>query len=150
MQECLTYVVPAATVLAEGLASRLKNHLRQGGWLIFESAAGFGAFEAQREQLAMHFGLTIHRPIDLWAEGSAVPYIDYHWPLRTKARDFSRIVPIAAEEAEIIGYAGGIPVAARHGRFVFLGSPIGPSLLAGDREAHLWLNALIQQTASPR
>jgi len=115
-----------------------------GGWLIFESGAGFGGFEAQREMIGRHFGLTIEPPLDLWAAGETVPYIDFHWPIKTKVRDFSRVVPVSVEGAEIIGTAGGKPVAARRGTLIFLGSPIGPSLLAGDREAHLWFSELVR------
>lgn len=148
-QEWVSYVVPAAARLTGGLVTRLSHHVQKGGWLIFESAAGFGGFEAQREQLARHFRLAIEPPIDLWAGSASVPYVDYRWPVRTKVRDFSNVVPVAGATAEIIGTIGNIPVAARLGRLVFLGSPIGPSLLAGDQEAHLWFSALLQQTASP-
>jgi hypothetical protein len=91
--------------------------------------------------LAGHFGIRIQPPVDLWANGSA-PYIDYRWPVRERVRDFSRVTPISAESGAIIGSAGDLPVAARRGRFIFLGSPIGPALLAGDREAHSWFSAL--------
>ncbi len=131
--ESLSYVVPAATGLTVELATHLSRHVQAGGWLIFESAAGFSGFEAQREQLARYFGLTIESPINLWTGGASPPYVDYHWPVRTRVRDFSHVVPIRAANAEIIGSIGNIPVAARIGRLVFLGSPIGPSLLAGDR-----------------
>ena len=143
------YVVPAAARLRDALVTRLSRHVQKGGWVIFESAAGFGGFEAQREQLARHFDLTINPPVNLWAGCASPPYVDYHWPVRTKVRDFSHAVPVRGASAEIIGTIGKIPVAARFGRFVFLGSPIGPSLLAGDREAHLWFNALLQWPASP-
>jgi hypothetical protein len=147
--ECLSYVVPATARLTDDLLTRLSRHVYEGGWLIFESAAGFGGFEAQREQLARHFHLAIEPPIDLWAGSVPVPYVDYHWPVRTKVRDFSCVIPVHAAAAEIIGTNGQIPVAARLGRLVFVGSPIGPSLLAGDREAHFWFNALLQQMPAP-
>jgi hypothetical protein len=147
--ECLSYVVPATARLTDDLLTRLSRHVYEGGWLIFESAAGFGGFEAQREQLARHFHLAIEPPIVLWAGSVPVPYVDYHWPVRTKVRDFSSVIPVHAATGEIIGTIGQIPVAARLGSLVFLGSPIGPSLLAGDREAHLWFSALLQQTRSP-
>jgi hypothetical protein len=146
---CLSYVVPAAARLTDDLLARLSRHVYEGGWLIFESVAGFGGFEAQREQLARHFHLAIEPPIDLWARSVPVPYVDYHWPVRTKVRDFSSVVPVHAAAAEIIGTIGRIPMAARFGSLVFLGSPIGPSLLAGDREAHFWFNALLQQMPAP-
>jgi hypothetical protein len=147
--ECLSYVVPAAARLTDDLLTRLSYHVQKGGWLIFESAAGFGGFEAQREQLARYFHLAIEPPVDLWAGSASVPYVDYHWPVRTKVRDFSNVVPVHAAAAEIIGTIANIPVAARLGRLVFLGSPIGPSLLAGDREAHLWFSVLLQQMPAP-
>jgi len=148
-RERMSYIVPAAAGLTDRLVTRLARHVQNGGRLIFESAAGFGGFEAQREQLARHFRLAIEPPVDLWAGGASPPYIDYHWPVRAKVRDFTHAVPVRATKAEIIAMIGSRPVATRVGGLVFLGSPIGPSLLAGDREAHLWFNALLQQPASP-
>ncbi len=141
--------MPAAARLTDDMLTRLSRHVYEGGWLIFESAAGFGGFEAQRDQLARHFRLAIEPPVDLWADSVSVPYVDYHWPVRTKVRDFSSVVPVRDGAAEIIGTIANIPVAARLGSLVFLGSPIGPSLLAGDREAHFWFNALLQQMPAP-
>jgi len=140
-QECRFYVVPGVGSLPEELALLLSSFTRGGGWVVIESAAGFGGFEDQRRMLAEHFGIRIQPPIDLWANGTA-PYIDYRWPVRERVRDFSRVTPISAEGVEIIGYAGDRPVAGRRGKLIFLGSPVGPVLLAGDREAHSWFGAL--------
>lgn len=140
-QECRFHVVPGAGSLREEFARRLSAFARGGGWVVFESAAGFGGFEDQRRVLAVHFGIRIQPPVDLWANGRA-PYIDYRWPVRERVRDFSRVTPISPEGVEIIGFAGALPVAAKRGRFIFVGSPVGPALLAGDREAHSWFNAL--------
>ena len=148
--ESAAYIVPAAAGLTDGLVARLARHVQAGGWLIFESAAGFGGFEAHRAQLVRHFRLAIQPPVNLWTGGASPPYVDYHWPIRARVRDFSHVVPVLGAKAEIIGAVGKIPVAGRFGRLIFLGSPIGPSLLAGDREAHLWFNALLQQTDFPR
>jgi len=140
-QECRFYVVPGMGPLPEEFARRLSAVTRGAGWVVLESAAGFGGFEEQRRMLARHFGIRIQPPVDLWANGTA-PYIDYRWPVRERVRDFSRVTPIYAEGVEIIGSAGDLPVAARRGRLIFLGSPVGPALLAGDREAHSWFRAL--------
>jgi hypothetical protein len=140
-QACRFYVVPGIGSLPEEFARRLSAFTRGAGWVVLESAAGFGGFEEQRRMLARHFGIRIHPPVDLWANGTA-PYIDYRWPIRERVRDFSRVTPISAEGVEIIGSAGDLPVAARRGRLIFLGSPVGPALLAGDREAHSWFRAL--------
>jgi hypothetical protein len=138
-QECL--VVPGAGSLPEELVHRLSAFTRGGGWVIFESAVGFGGFEDQRRVLAHNFGIRIQHAVDLWANGTA-PYIDYRWPVRERVRDFSRVTPISVESGDVIGYAGHLPVAARRERFIFLGSPIGPALLAGEREAHSWFRAM--------
>jgi hypothetical protein len=140
-QECRFYVVPGLGSLHEEIALQLAAFTRDGGCVVIESAAGFGGFEDQHRMLARHFGIRILPPVDLWANGTA-PYIDYRWPTRERVRDFSRVTPISAEDLEIIGSARDLPVAGRRGRLIFLGSPVGPSLLAGDREAHSWFSAL--------
>ena len=58
-QECLFYVVPGAGAVTQDLARELADYARRGACIIFESAAGFGGFESQREMLAQHFGLQI-------------------------------------------------------------------------------------------
>ena len=92
--------------------------------------------------LGRHFGLELDLPRILPA--ARIPYVDYHWPVAVKVRDFSHIVPVRANAKEVIASFDGIPVAARRSGFIFLGSPIGPALLAGDREAHLWFSQLIR------
>jgi hypothetical protein len=138
-QGCL--VVPGAGSLPEELAHQLFAFTSDGGIVVFESAAGFGGFEDQRDMLAGHFGIHLQPPLNLWAKGTA-PYIYYRWPVHESVRDFSRVTPVSAAGGDIIGSAGDLPVAARVGRFIFLGSPVGPALLAGDREAHSWFSAL--------
>ena len=146
-QECLFYVVAGAGELPELVLWQLAACVRGGGWVIFESAAGYGGFNAQRGQLERYFGLRIDAPVRL-AEDRA-PYVDYGWPVELKVRDFSSVVPVASGGDEIIATVGDLPVAARRGRFIFLGSPIGPALLAGDREAHAWFNALALLPSGP-
>jgi hypothetical protein len=145
--ECLFYFVPGAGPVTQNLARDLIEYTRTGAYVIFESAAGFGGFQSQREILAEHFGLQIDRPIGL--PESRIPYVDYHWPVSVKVRDFDHVVPVRAPAHDVIATIDGIPVAARRGKLIFLGSPIGPALLAGDPEARFWFNALIQRTACP-
>src|SRR5205807_8785254 len=87
--------------------------------------------------------------------GARVPYVDYVWPIPTKVRDFSRAVPVSVRASlvttrsacEVIAWADGWPVAAKRkigkGTLVFLGSPLGPALWSGDREASCWLRKLL-------
>jgi len=139
--ECLFYVVPGAGPVTRQLSRELVEFTQGGACIIFESAAGFGGFESQREMLAEYFGLQIERPV-LLPEGR-IPYVDYHWPVSVKVRDFNRIVPVRVPAREVIATIDGIAVASRRGKLIFLGSPIGPALHAGDREAHSWFKALV-------
>jgi len=173
-RECQFYVLPGAGAISDDLGPQLARLVDRGAWMVFESSAGFvgeTAFRTQREMLASHFGLTIERQLDLWESGeSIVPYVDYVWPAAVKIRDFSRVVPVSGarpaeapvpplggrvscETSEVIGAIAGHSVAVRRrlgrGVLVFLGSPIGPALAVGDRDAHRWLNSLIALAASP-
>lgn len=75
------------------------------------------------------------------------PYVDYRWPIDAKIRDFSRVIPVSAPTEEVFGWVKEWPVALKRkvgkGTLIFLGSPLGPVLLAGDREARRWLWALL-------
>src|SRR6185436_20440934 len=81
-QEYLFYIVPGAGPVTQDLARKLVEYTGIGAVVVFESAAGFGGFESQREMLAEHFGLQIDRPIDL--PESRIPYVDYQWPVSVK------------------------------------------------------------------
>lgn len=163
--QAATIVVPGCARLDPRLARALAGSLDRGGLVLLESAAGFSAsdgspaFEVHRRELRASFGLEIEAPVDLWADCPAgrVPYVDYSWPAAVKVRDFSRVLPLASRSqvgasatGEVIGWAGGWPVALRRpagrggkGMLVFLGSPVGPALGAGDREARHWLRTLV-------
>jgi hypothetical protein len=148
-----TWIVPATVELAPLVATRLAQGLFAGRCVLLESAAGFAdphRFHAQRAVLQEQFGVWVEAPVHLWDEGMRpghVPYVDYVWPLATKVRDFSRVVPVARQETGIIGWVNRLPVALRRrvgrGTLVFLGSPMGPALRAGDAEAHRWLGKLL-------
>ncbi len=134
--------------------------------------AAAAKFDEHRRFLDAYFALRVERPIDVWQVGgglcrakSSVPYVEYTWPLRVQVRDFSRVVPLCGEgvvgqssgriigqsmgqiKGQVIGWIGAQPVAVKgavgKGTLVFLGSPLGPTLLAGDREARGWLNELL-------
>jgi hypothetical protein len=74
-----------------------------------------------------------------------MPYIAYSWPASAQIRDFSRVVPLGRRSegaGEIIARVDGLPVALKRrlgrGDLIFLGSPLGPALWAGDAEARRW------------
>jgi hypothetical protein len=156
-RQCHWAVVPAATVLGENSVRVLSVFLENGGCLLLECGLGFVDYSASGEQLGLlrsHLGVQIEPPVDLWAATGGhchVPYVDYLWPFQTKIRDFSRVVPVSPQRGDVIGWIRGLPVAMKqkvgNGTLVFLGSPLGPALLAGDPEARRWFSEL-QATAS--
>jgi hypothetical protein len=79
----------------------------------------------------------------------AAPYLDFHWPLKVKVRDFSCVVPVSTPAEQVIGWCGDWPIASKQtlgkGALVFLGSPVGPALRAGDAEAHRWLSQVLNR-----
>jgi hypothetical protein len=131
------------------------------------------AFRNERRLLRIHLEMGLQTPVDLWdntvyrALGQpAPPYVHYHWPELTIVRDFSRAVPVygsgtgALEVAlkklaydfdhkRSIAYVCGFPVARRtrlgRGRLIFLGSPLGPHLGSGDREAQALFESILSQ-----
>jgi len=147
-----TLIVPAAVRIPPAALDAIATCLDDGGRVILESGAGFTNetdFAAHRAVLRERFDVHVERRVDLWSNaiGSAIPYIDFTWPMRTKVRDFSRVVPIASGSGKVIAGVRGRSVAIRQcngrGTLVVLGSPIGPSLWTGDAEAKRWLMASV-------
>jgi hypothetical protein len=164
---CRLVIVPGLGAMDPAMALTLSGLLHAGTRLLLESGAGFlGAseFTAHQKMLNRYFGIAIGSPIDLWPAAPAddhfpyrqgqrsrtkpksrepVPYVRYLWPQETNVRDFSRVIPVLPGEGKVIGKVGALPVALKRrvakGTLIFLGSPIGPALCAGDPEALSWL-----------
>jgi hypothetical protein len=166
-----TIIIPAAGVIDTTSARMLGEILRAGSVVLFESGGGFlnpGEFSLHQQILKRHLNVLVEPPVNLWASeinrGSfsraglqsqdktvgnvAAPYVDYTWPHKTKVRDFSQVVPLAAQDGEVIGMMGKLPIALRKqvgkGTLIFLGSTIGPHLRAGDPEARRWLHSVLE------
>jgi hypothetical protein len=165
-------VVPAAgTVRAEtfGVVAEL---VERGTIVLWESGAAFlnsDDFARQQALIVDHFGIAMERPIDVWSQSALrrantgaknesargaratghaqVPYVAYHWPREVHVRDFSRVIPVSAANGRAIGLWREIPVAWRKqigaGTLIFVGSPVGPALLAGDSDAASLFGSLI-------
>jgi hypothetical protein len=149
-----TLIAPAA-VLTNTMARWVRTQLEGGVSVLFESGAAFlprDKFIFQQRCLQAHFGLVVKPPINIW-DGSELPdrspYLDYRWPTRAKVRDFSFVLPVSVDAGEPIALLGKIAVALRkkigRGTLVFLGSPIGPHLLAGDPQAQRWFSKFCAQ-----
>lgn len=146
-----TIIVPAGGATEARSLALLKEHLENGSVVLYESAAAFlgsNEFDFHKRVIRSVFGLSLHAPVRLWESADSLknsPYIDYHWPVVTKIRDFSRVIPVDAGDGETIAWFHDLPVATRRrigkGMLVYLGSPLGPHFLSGDREAGCWLRA---------
>ena len=167
-RRCRLAIVPAFGAMDSAIAWTLSNLLQSGTDVLLESGAGFLSaeeFSAHQEMLDRYFDIAVGAPVDLWAGKSAddvplrhragrhpgsspdsyasIPYVNYFWPREAKVRDFSRVIPVTARAGDVIGKVGALPVALKRctakGTLIFLGSPLGPSLRAGDSEALSWL-----------
>ena len=148
-RRCTVLIIPAALEIPPPAVRAIMSCLQAGASVILESGAGFAAdraFRAHRVVLRDYLQVHIEEPVELWPPDNGpphVPYVDYTWPRPARVRDFSRAVPIQGLEGEIIARVDGVPVALKRpsgrGRLIFLGSPLGPALWAGDAEARRWL-----------
>lgn len=151
---CSLWIIPALVNLSSGLVQHIERCLRFGTTVIIESGAAFTGhvnFRNHRRAVREGFQIDVHAPVDLWTKQSGaqrIPYIEYTWPYRAQVRDFSRVVPLGDQSGEIIGWADDLPAATRRrvgkGTLIYLGSPLGPALWAGDAEARRWLLNLSQ------
>jgi hypothetical protein len=148
-------LLPATAMTDSNQARWLRNRVEEGAMALVESGGAFLSlreFSVQESLLRSQFGLQVVEAMDLWASPGRLngpPYIDFTWPVAARIRDFSRIVPLDASTREAIALQGSQIVGLKRrlgaGTVVFLGSPVGPHLLAGDREARGWFESLLRQ-----
>jgi len=146
---CAVLIVPATLEIPPPAVRAIVRCLQAGATVILESGAGFAArrdVRAHRVALRDHLQVRVEAPVQLWSahpSAQRIPYVDYTWPHPAKVRDFSRVVPLGRQAGEVIAWVDGLPVALKRqsgrGRLIFLGSPLGPALWAGDAEARRWL-----------
>src|SRR5438093_1475927 len=149
VSRCSVLIVPAPLEIPRAAVEAIVSCLQAGSSVILESGAGFAAgrdFRAHRVVLRDYLQVRIEAPVPLWSGhigSQRIPYVDYTWPSPAKVRDFSRVVPLGRQSGEVIARVDGLPVALKRqtgrGRLIFLGSPLGPALWAGDVEARRWL-----------
>jgi len=160
-RRCTVLIVPAALEIPPAAVRAIVSCLQAGASVILESGAGFAvdrAFRAHRVALRDYLQLQIEAPVDLWPDNSSqrIPYVDYTWPRPAKVRDFSRVVPLQRQEGEgkVIAWVDGLPVALKRssgrGNLIFLGSPLGPALWAGDAQARRWLLDCLRTAGAER
>jgi hypothetical protein len=165
---CRIAIVPGLGPIDSAMAETLSRLLEGGTHVLLESGAGFlnpAEFTAHQKMLYRYFDIEVGAPVDLWSRQSAedalfkhrpqrqpgkklnspesIPYVNYSWPRQTSVRDFSRVLPVSAKAGDVIGRVGVLPIALKRrtsgGMLIFLGSPLGPALRAGDPQALSWL-----------
>jgi hypothetical protein len=167
---CRIAIVPGLGPIDPAMAETLSSLLDAGTHVLLESGAAFvspSEFTVHQEMLYRYFDIEVGAPVDLWSRKSddallrhrpqrqpskklnspePIPYVNYSWPAQTTVRDFSLVIPVSAKAGDVIGRVGALPVALkRHtsgGMLIFLGSPLGPALRAGDPQARSWLRSV--------
>lgn len=140
-------IIPGVRQLSFKTGFALRRQASAGAWLILESGLGFMLPEQAVTQIRVLrnvFGFEVQAP---FATNGA--YIEYTWPLRRLVRDFSMFTPLDCPQTEAIAkFKGATVCAARavgQGGVIFLGSMLGPGLLAEEREAHELGNAMLKK-----
>jgi len=121
-----------------------------GATVVIESGAGFMkhfAFRWHRRELRERLQIPVAAPVDLWSHGRGRAHLRrVHLAAARQNSGFQSRRPAAEQPGEIIAWAGELPVAFKRrvgaGTLIYLGSPVGPALWAGDLEAKRWLHAV--------
>jgi len=167
---CRMAIVPGLGAADPAMAETLSSLLEAGTHVLLESGAAFLSppeFTVHQEMLYRYFDIEVGVPVDLWSRTSdddaslrhrfqrqqrkkldspeSIPYVNYSWPSQTTVRDFSRVLPVSTKAEDVIGRVGALPIALKRrtsgGTLIFLGSPLGPALRAGDLQARSWLRS---------
>jgi hypothetical protein len=140
-------IAPGARQLSREAAAGLLQEVLRGTWLIVESGLCFMSREqaaGQVQVLRDVFGLEVQAVLT-----SPGRYVEYAWPLHRLVRDFSMFTPVQWPHAERIAEFGGVTVCTKRrigrGGIIFLGSMLGPGLLAEEREAHQVVSAMLEE-----
>lgn len=158
-------LAPAAALTSVSEARWLWRRAEAGALVLVESGGMFlspAEFCRHQSVVRSAFGLTAVPPVELWQQQDrGIPYVDFTWPVPARVRDFSRLVRLdpytagrhgndsAMEIARVGGAAAGVKIRTGEGILTFLGSPLGPHLLSGDREAWSWFRALVEIALPP-
>lgn len=146
---CRLAIFPGAGNLSAATVSIVLELLKAGTIVLLESGGGYldaDEVASQRQTLRSIFDVNVADAIDVRSGNGQVPYICCRWPRELLVRDFSRALPMIAQESAVIGRIGALPVAIKkrigNGILIVLGSPFGPALRAGDLEARAWVQSL--------
>ncbi len=139
-------IAPGARDMSSETCASLLPSIHSGAWLLLESGVCFSPpahAATQSAILKQGFGLDIQPP------RNAHSCVTYSWPIRKMVRPFQTITPVLCSPREVIATYDGWPVCLRRklgqGGIIYLGSMLGPGLMAEEREAHAIGSALLHR-----
>jgi hypothetical protein len=133
-------IAPAARELTLGRCRRLLELVEHGAWLLLEAGVCFSCSSDAASQAVLVqkvFGILPLPPIVIGRE-AVTHYVDFSWPASQLVRAFHAVVPVAPGDHQVIarfqGYEACVRKPIAKGGIVYLGTMLGPGLLAGERE----------------
>ncbi len=165
---CRMAIIPGLGSIDPEMAETLSSLLDAGTHVLLESGAAFLSppeFTAHQETLFHYFDIEVGAPVDLWSRTSADDALLGHRPQRQPSKKLNSpesiplrqlllarpdIGPRLQSSASRVGESGRCNRQGRRithrvkrrtsgGMLIFLGSPLGPALRAGDPQARSWL-----------
>jgi hypothetical protein len=136
-------IAPAVRDIRPGACAALLEHVRRGAWLLFESGVCFSSNQEcfqQARTLKQTFGLDVLPPLRTAnLPQVAGTYVNYAKPAAKMVRSFHAVTPIRCPHSETVARFHEHAVcsirAIGKGGVIYLGSMLGPGLLAEEREA---------------
>jgi hypothetical protein len=148
-QEPTLIILPSVKWLALEPAADLRARMAAGTSVILESGLSFATPAETRHQAEIYssvFGLRL-LPQQRTADHRRQLYIEYDQPARWLVRTFESVLPVCCPSADELARFGEEVVCARKkigsGTLIYLGSMLGPGLLAQEREAREVAFALV-------
>lgn len=139
-------IAPAVRDMDAQSCAALCERVRSGEWLLFEGGIGYSGQPNTKQQallLGEHFDIQILPPVKTHG------YIAYSWPIQKLVRSFHVVTPVVCDKQDVIARVDRLPVCLRKrfglGGIVYLGSMLGPGLMAEEREAHVVADSIIRQ-----
>ena len=139
-------ILPGSRGVSLERAVALRRAAMRGALVVIEGAPAFRSHNVIRDV----FGFELQPPRSV--ANTDRLYIQYTWPVPRLVRHFSSIMPVCCLPSEKIAEFAGITVCAKRrvgrGAIIFLGSMLGPVLLAEEKEAHDVTRAILRSAAT--
>ena len=143
-------IAPGIRWMSPSIAADLADRIHQGAWVILESGLAFSSRTESKHQtdlLKKVFGLQLLPPVKVGKNPVAATYLEYTRPVHRLVRTFEAITPVRRDQSEALARLGEHSVCIRKrigdGTLVFLGSMLGPGIVADEWEAIEVASALV-------